>query len=162
MGLDEFALREVFRGMDGCVFRWLGEVPICLQGFGVHIVEGGDVVVPLQQRGGGTDAFDCARVQLPDRVKDGVVVGVQGVLLEFRVAGDVDLSDAIGSDGVDVFHGVEAVVLRRDVDVIDIEKDAAVGEVPREGGTMLGSDDELVVNVPALRARLRRTSVRLW
>ncbi len=93
----------------------------------MHFIEGWDVVVPLEQRRGRADAFDGASVQAPDGIEHGVVVGVEDVLLELGVAGDVDLRDALGGDAVDVVEWIEAVVLRRDVDVVDVEQDAAVG-----------------------------------
>ena len=57
----------------------------------MDFVKGGDVVIPFEQGGGGSGAFDSAGVHVPDRVEDGMVVGVEGVLLEFGVTGDVDL-----------------------------------------------------------------------
>ncbi len=44
-----------------------------------------------------------------------------------RVAGDVNLRDAVGGHGVDVVHGLELVVHGRDVDVVHVEENAAVG-----------------------------------
>src|SRR3974377_483565 len=40
---------------------------------------------------------------------------------------DVNLRDAISGDGIDVRERVETVVLRRDVNVVYVEKDAAIG-----------------------------------
>jgi len=93
----------------------------------MNFVEGGDIVVPFEECGGGSAALDGAIVEVPDGIEDWVVVGVQDVLFEFGVACDVDLGDAISRDGVDVGARVEAVILRRDVDVVDVEEDAAVG-----------------------------------
>ena len=68
-----------------------------------------------------------ARVELPDGLKDRMIVRVENVFLELRVAGDVNLRDAVGGHCVHVSQRIEAVVLRRDVNVIDVEQDAAVG-----------------------------------
>jgi hypothetical protein len=97
-----------------------------LEGFGVNFVEGGDVVVPLEEGCGGADALDGSGVEMPYGVEHGMIVGVEDIFFELRVSGDVDLRDAFGGDAVDVVEGVEAVVLRGDVDVVDVEQDAAV------------------------------------
>lgn len=107
-------------------FRWR-QILRRLEGFRVNFVEGRDVVVPLEQGCGGAYALDGSCVEMPDGVEHGMIVGVEDVLFELRVSGDVDLSDALGGDAVDVVEGVEAVVLRGDVDVVDVEQDAAVG-----------------------------------
>ena len=56
-----------------------------------------------------------------------MVVGVEDVFLIAGVAGDMDLGDALGRYGVDVVHGVEVVIHGGDVDVVDVEEDAAIG-----------------------------------
>src|SRR5271155_3702665 len=103
------------------------EEAICFERLAVNLVEGWDVVVPLEEGGSGAATLDGAGVEVPDGIDGGVVVSVEDVLLEPGVAGDVDLGDALGRDGVDVVKGVEGVVLRGDVDVVDVEEDAAVG-----------------------------------
>ena len=60
-------------------------------------------------------------------VDHGMVVRVEDVLFEFGVAGNVDLADAVVGDVFEVIVGVEVVVFGRDVDVVDVEEDAAVG-----------------------------------
>ena len=109
--------------------RHLGrkEEAIRLERFGMYLVEGGNVVIPLQQSGCRSGTLDGALVQLPNRVKNRVIVRVEDVLLEFRMASDVDLRDALRRDAVDVVHGIELMVLRRHVDVIHVEQDAAIG-----------------------------------
>src|ERR1700684_3845459 len=64
----------------------------------VDFFEGGDAVVPLEQRGGVTGALDGAILKLPDWIDYRMVVGVEDVFTIFRVAGDVDLRDALGGD----------------------------------------------------------------
>ena len=56
-----------------------------------------------------------------------MIVGIEDVSLELGVAGDVDLRDALGRHGVEIIVGIEVVVLRRDVDVVHVEQDSAVG-----------------------------------
>ena len=73
------------------------------------------------------DALDGAVVEFPDGINDGMVVGVEDVFAVLGVASDVDLGDAIGGNGIDVIKGIEIVILRGDVDVVDVEKNAAVG-----------------------------------
>ncbi len=56
-----------------------------------------------------------------------MVVRVEEVLLEFAVAGNVNLCDAMRGHRVDVGKRVETVVLRRDINIVDVEQNAAVG-----------------------------------
>jgi len=93
----------------------------------VNFVEGRDAIVPLEESGGVADALDGAIVKFPYWIDDWMIVSIENVLAIFGVAGDVDLSYAIGSYTVDVSGGIETVILRRDVNVVDVEKNAAVG-----------------------------------
>ena len=68
----------------------------------VDFVEGRDAGVPFQQRGGLADQFGGAGIQLPHRVEHRMIVRVENVLLEFGMAGDVELRDAMVRDVVDV------------------------------------------------------------
>ena len=43
------------------------------------------------------------------------------------MAGDMDLRDAFGRNAVDVIERIEAVILRRDVDIVYVEQNSAVG-----------------------------------
>ena len=65
-----------------------------LERFGMNLVEGGNIVIPLQQSGGRSAALDGAGVQFPDGIEHRVIVRVEDVLLKLRVARDVDLRDA--------------------------------------------------------------------
>src|ERR1700688_302429 len=56
-----------------------------------------------------------------------MIVSVENIFAVLGVAGDVDLRDALGGDVVYVSEGIEAVILRRDVNIIYVEEDAAVG-----------------------------------
>ncbi len=103
------------------------EIVRCLEGFGVNFVEGGDVVVPFEKGCGGADAFDGSSVEMPYGIEYRVIVGVEDVFFKLRVAGDVNLRDTLCRNAVDVIEGVEAVILRGDVDIVHVEQDAAVG-----------------------------------
>ncbi len=58
-----------------------------------------------------------------------MIVGVENVLLKFGVAGNVDLRHALHLDVVHILHWIESMILRRDIDIVDVEQDAAVGGV---------------------------------
>src|SRR5882724_7513348 len=64
-------------------------------GFVVDFLEGGDAVVPLEQRGGMADALNSALIELPDRIDHRMIVRVENVFAVFGVAGDVNLRDAV-------------------------------------------------------------------
>jgi hypothetical protein len=58
-----------------------------------------------------------------------MIVRVEDVFPEFRVAGYVDLGHALGRDAVEILIGVEIVVPGRHVDVVDIEKNPAISQL---------------------------------
>src|ERR1700677_360848 len=73
-----------------------------LQGLAVDFLERGDVGVPFQQGGRRAGAAESPLVKLPDRVDDGMIVGVKNVLAVLGVSGDVKLRDAGGREVVHV------------------------------------------------------------
>src|SRR4051812_10969044 len=83
---------------------------ICLQCLAMDLVEAGNVSVPLQQGAGGAALPKGVPVHAPDRIDRGVIVGVEDVLLVSRVAGNMDLPDAIVRDVIEVVVWPEAVV----------------------------------------------------
>ena len=96
---------------------------LCL---GVYFIKARNVVVPLQQRGRLTAALDGAGVELPHRIDHGMVVRVEDVLLVARMAGDMNLRDAMRGDGIHVVDRIELVIHGRDIDVVHIQKNAAI------------------------------------
>ena len=93
----------------------------------MDFVEGRDVIIPLEERGGVAGALNGAIVELPDRIDHGMIVSVENVFAIFGVSSDVDLRNAIGGNTVDVDGGIETVILRGDVDIVDVEENATVG-----------------------------------
>ena len=63
--------------------------------FIVNLVEGRDAVIPFEQRGRAADELDGVGVHLPYGVEHRMIVRVENVLLELRVAGDMNLPDAM-------------------------------------------------------------------
>ena len=61
----------------------------------MDFVERGNVVVPLQQRGGAAREPGGVRVQFPDGIEHRMIVRIEDVFFELRVAGDMDLADAV-------------------------------------------------------------------
>jgi hypothetical protein len=56
-----------------------------------------------------------------------MIVRIEDIALELGMAGNVNLGDAFGGDRVEVDVRVETVIFRGDVNVINVEKDAAIG-----------------------------------
>ena len=71
------------------------QIALGLFRFGVDLVEAGNVVVPLEQRGRGPAALNGARIELPHRIDHRMIVRVENVFLVLRVAGDMNLRDAM-------------------------------------------------------------------
>src|SRR5271167_1509564 len=72
-------------------------------------------------------------VQFPDRVGDVVVVGVEQVGAAGCVAGKVHLNNAMVRQVADIFDGIEIVIHTGDMDVVDVEQQAAIGFVGDAG-----------------------------
>src|SRR5882757_6429881 len=75
-GANRFTGGGDFRGAG------LRDVGMGLQGLVVDLVERGNLVVPLEQRGGDATELRGVGVELPDRVEHRVVVRIEDVLLE--------------------------------------------------------------------------------
>jgi hypothetical protein len=61
----------------------------------VNFLKGRNAVVPFKQRRRMPRTLDGALVELPDGIDHRMVVRVQNVLLEFRMARDMHLRNAI-------------------------------------------------------------------
>ncbi len=72
-------------------------------------------------------ALDGTLVKLPNGIDDRVIVCVENVFPIFRVAGDMNLGDAIGRNAVHIIVRIKAVILRGNVNVIDVQQNAAIG-----------------------------------
>src|SRR5690606_4439966 len=85
----------------------------------------GDVVVALQQHGQRTGVPDGQPQQIEHRITDGRAVRIDdqfGIPPGGRVPGDVNLHDALERQAQDEGAGVETVVERVDVNVVDIQE----------------------------------------
>ena len=67
------------------------------------------------------------RVERPDRLQHRAVMGVEQMGAAVARAGEMDLDDALGRQRLDIMAGVEAVVEGADIDVVDVEQQAAIG-----------------------------------
>jgi hypothetical protein len=108
--------------------RWVSI--LCARSRSAISTESRDVVVALDQGGARTDAVDQAAVQRPDRLGDWRAVGVdqQGRAAFIRaMAGQVDLADHLGGQGVQIGLGRVAQVAGADEHVVDVDQQAAAG-----------------------------------
>ena len=88
---------------------------------GVDFFKRRNTVVPFEQRRRRTDALDGMLVQLPYRIEHWMIVRVENILLELGMPGNMNLRDAIGGNAVQVIIRIEAVILRRDINVVDVQ-----------------------------------------
>jgi hypothetical protein len=102
------------------------KIPISLQCLGVDLIERRNIVVPLEQSCRGAGPLNRTSVQVPDRIEHRMIMSIQYVLLKLGVARDMNLCDSLSRNTVYVVQRIEAVILRRHVDVIDIKENAAV------------------------------------
>ncbi len=78
----------------------------------MDLVEARDAIVPFEQGRRLADPFDGVGVKLPDRIEHRMIVGIENVFLELRMARDVDLPDTMMRNVVQVFVGIEVMILR--------------------------------------------------
>ena len=100
--------------------------PRGFESFIVNFVESRDTIVPFQKSGCAPYLPDCVRIELPHRIEHGMIVRVQNVFLELGMTCDVNLANAMMRHVVQVFVRIERVVLRRNINVIHVEKDPAI------------------------------------
>src|SRR6266404_6101946 len=100
---------------------------IGFQGFAVNFAKSWNAVVPFEQGRSVADALHCAVIEFPDRIDHRMIVGIENIFFVFGMAGDVNLRDAFGGNAIYVIERIETVILRRDVDIVYVEQDAAVG-----------------------------------
>ena len=55
-----------------------------------------------------------------------MVVGIEDVLLVFRMARDMNLRDPVGWHSIHVYERIEVVILRRNIDVVHVEQNPAI------------------------------------
>ena len=103
--------------------------------------------------------------QRPDRIGNGVGVGVEIEAVELHAAGDVDLADMLELELGEHRRGVEAVVARVGVDVVQVEHQAAAAlpaERVEEGRLVhLARRDVEVVDVVLEQERHRHALLHL-
>ena len=102
-------------------------VALRLEQLGMAFGEGRDVAVPFEQGGGAAGAGPGEAEQFPDFGPHRPVVGVDDVGAAILVAGEVHLDDALAREGVDIGDRVGAGVEAADIDVVDVEQQAAAG-----------------------------------
>ena len=56
-----------------------------------------------------------------------MIVSVENIFLETRVAGDMNLRDTFRGNRVNVNRWIEAMILRRNVNIVDVQEYAAIG-----------------------------------
>src|ERR1044071_3422229 len=93
------------------VFNILDEL-IGLERFMMDFFKTWNAVVPFKQCGGATNEFHRVGVEFPDGIKHRMIVGIENILLELRMPCDVDLSDTIVRDIINVGVWIEIVILR--------------------------------------------------
>ena len=123
------ATRRLRPPLGCCGLESFFDKPIRLQRLLVDFVEARDAIVPFEESGGFAYQADGVRIHLPNWIEHRMIVSIEDVFLEFRVAGDMNLADAMVRHIIEVFVGIEIVVPGRDVDVVYVEKNSAIGQL---------------------------------
>ena len=85
---------------------------IRLQRLAAHLIERRDGIVPFQQGGGVADQPDGVGVELPYGIQDGVIMRIEDVFFEFRMASDMDLRHVMMRDIIQIVIGIELMIFR--------------------------------------------------
>ena len=101
--------------------------------FGVNDRERRDFGVPFQQRRDAAGELVGLAVELPNGIDDVAIVGVEQVGVAIGMARQMHLHDAMVRKILNVFVRVEVVVHAGDIDVVDVEQQAAIGFVGQRG-----------------------------
>ena len=87
------------------------------------------MIIPLDQRRRWAQVAQSLAVERPNRISDGLVMGVDEVLPVIAVPGQVNLPNPLVRQFHDELPRVETLVARTDVDVVHVEKQLAPGQV---------------------------------
>src|SRR5262245_36185384 len=74
-------------------------------GLGEEVLEGGNPLVPLDERRDAAEARDGGAIEVPDGVADRVVVRVEEMRAVIGVSGEMELSDPTGGDAGEIRAG---------------------------------------------------------
>src|SRR5579872_3869810 len=98
----------------------LGQAPRRIQ-LGAQLLERRNVSVALDHGGDIAKSADGRRIQLPDRIRHRVIMGIDQIVAVILMPGQVNLLDPLDGDGVEIFQRIEFVVHAADIDVVHIE-----------------------------------------
>ena len=93
--------------------------------FGDQFGQGRNMVITFDHRGDRSDALERSCVKLPDLFTNRMIMGIDHVVAVVAVPGQMDLPDLLRGQGGHIGVSVEAVIARTDIDVVDVEQDAA-------------------------------------
>src|SRR3990167_10735151 len=83
------------------------------------------MVIALKQRGNRAEVLKRALVELPDRVADRLIMGVDQIAAIVAVARQVQLAYALPRQAADKLPGIKTMVARTDVDIVDVQQQLA-------------------------------------
>jgi hypothetical protein len=92
-----------------------------------HFFVGRDIFVPFDEGGYGAESVEGFAIDGPHVVDDGADVCVDDIVAVVCVACEVELSDAMDGDSLEIGIDIEVVVKGADVDIVDIKEDLAIG-----------------------------------
>src|SRR5260370_28378429 len=84
-------------------------------------------VVPLQEGCRRAYTLNGPRVDFPNWIDHGMLVSIQNVFLKLGMSRDVYLGHPLCGHAIHVVMGIEVVISRRYVDVVDVQENSAVG-----------------------------------
>src|SRR5258708_1891066 len=102
------------------------EEAIGFQGFVVDFAESRNGVVPLEESCSVTNPLNGTIVKVRDRIDQRMIVSIEDIFFVLGMAGDVNLRETFGGNAVNVIEGIKAVILRGDVNIVDVQEDAAI------------------------------------
>src|SRR5690242_8150566 len=102
------------------------EPPASLLGRRRKLAKFGDVVVPFNEGRNLAEASYGMLVERPDLGANRMIVRVEQIGAMIAMAGEVELSDPVDRNGVDINPGIELMVEGVHIDIVDVEQNSAV------------------------------------
>lgn len=85
------------------------------------------MVVALDHRRDRPKTLHCGFVERPHRIDDGFIMGIDAVIPEIAVAGQVELLYPLEWDVSNIGIRVKSMIEGADIDIVDIEQDQTIG-----------------------------------
>src|SRR3989344_636886 len=108
-------------GDRGLVVNAIGDMT-CVIEFRQQLGQWRDMVIAFDHGRNAPEAAHGLGIQLPHRIDDRFVMGIDDVITEITMTGEMKLLHPLPRYGCEISARVESVIKAADVDVVDVEQ----------------------------------------